>query len=114
MNQKVRLETLLAGVEADRIPEYFALFNLGVVDSLRNGLLDAEDAVRFFYHADNSLYVKDRLANRSAGELMGRGAQLADLFDALPAGEARREFLRELATMHELCLKLIEEQQSVA
>ena len=45
---------------------------------------------------------------------MSRGVQLPDLFDALPAEEAQQEYQRELAAMHSLCLKLIEDQRAAA
>ena len=35
------------------------------------------------------------------------------LFDALPREEAHREFQRELATMRELCLKLLAEKSLI-
>ena len=116
MNKKMNLEELLLGVEgaSDRALDLFAILNLGLVEALMNGLIDAEDAVRFFYNADNCLYIKKHVKDKTADRLMSRGVQLPDLFDALPAGQARREFLRELATMRELCLKLLEEHRSVA
>jgi len=36
-------------------------------------------------------------------KVMSHGVQLPDLFDALPADEAHRQFQRELATMRALC-----------
>lgn len=45
---------------------------------------------------------------------MSRGVQLTDLFDALPANEAQREFQRELTTMRLLCLSLLEEKRLAA
>jgi hypothetical protein len=41
---------------------------------------------------------------------MSRGVQLSDLFDALPATTAQREFQRELAKMQSLCLTLLEQR----
>ena len=116
MNKKVDLRELLPGDEVGpwHVPELFVFFNLGVVDALMNGLMEAEDAVRYFYHADNCLYVKKQLKNKVADRLMGHGVQLPDLFDGLPIGQARREFLRELATMRELCLRLLEERRALA
>jgi hypothetical protein len=99
MNKKINLGELLSGVEgaSGRALDLFAFLNLGLVEALMNGLLEAEDAVRFFYNADNCLYVKKSIKNKTADKLMSCGVQLPDLFDALPAGQARREFLRELA-----------------
>jgi hypothetical protein len=45
---------------------------------------------------------------------MSHGAQLADLFDVLPADEVHREFRHELSAMRALCLKLLEAQRSAA
>ncbi len=116
MTKIVTLSDLLDGPEnaQGRALDLFALFNLGLVEALMNGLLDAEDAVRFFYNADNCIYVDKYVKNRAAKEVMSRGVQLPDLFDALPVGQARRGFLRELATMRELCLRMVEEGRSVA
>jgi hypothetical protein len=116
LNEKIHLSQMLADAAGDpvRLSDMFSLFNLGLVETLRDGLLDPEDAVRFFYHSENCFYVKNNIKNKSANDLMGRGVQLSDLFDALPAAEARREFLRELATMRELCLKIVGEGRSVA
>ena len=69
----------------------FALLNLGLVEPLAGGSISA-DALRIFFHAENCLFVRQRLRDRIADEVMSHGAQLPDLFDALPAQEARREF----------------------
>lgn len=91
----------------------FALLHLGIIESLANGLMSAEDAPRLFYHADNCLFVRKRLRDKTADEIMSRGVQLPDLFEALPTNEAQREFQHELATMHALCLKLLEKKPLV-
>ncbi len=116
MNKKIDLGELSLGSEGapGRAVELLAFLNLGLIEALTNGLLDVEDAVRSFYNADNCLYVKKHIKNKVADRLMSHGVQLPDLFDALPDGQARREFLRELATMRELCLKMLEEHRSVA
>jgi len=116
MNKKMNLAELISKADSpsDRVLDLFAFLNLGLVEALMNGLLNAEDAVRFFYNADNCVYVKKYIKIKEANEVMSRGVQLPDLFDALPAGQARREFLRELSTMRELCLKLLENHRSVA
>jgi hypothetical protein len=98
---------------ADRLP-VFALLALGLVESLANGVLSASGAVRSFFTADNCLYVRKLLRDKAADEVMSRGVQLPDLFDALPAEEAQREFQRELAAMRTLCLKLLLHKRSVA
>jgi hypothetical protein len=93
--------------------ELFALLNLGIVQSLASGALSATQAVERFYHADNCLYVRKRLRNREANQIMSHGVQLPDLFDSLSPEEAQREFYHELETIRALCLKLLEKGQSL-
>ena len=88
--------------------EFFALLNLGIVQSLSSGVLNATEAIQRFYHADNCLYVRKHLRNNQANAIMSHGVQLPDLFDCLPAEEAQREFLHELEMIRSLCLKLLE------
>jgi len=92
--------------------ELFALMNLGLVQSLASGILSPAEAVECFYHAENCLYVQRSLRKREANAIMSRGIQLPDLFDFLPAEEARREFYRELEAIRALCLKLLGEKRS--
>lgn len=116
MNEKIHLKSLLS--ESDKLPEeqleLFALLNLGVLESLGNGLMSGTNAVRTFFHAENSLFVRQRLRDQDADEIMSRGVQLPDLFEILPAEEAQREFQRELAKMRSLCLTLLERNLVVA
>ncbi len=92
--------------------EHFALLNLGLVQSLASGVLSPTEAIQRFYHADNCLYVRKHLRNREANAIMSHGVQLPDLFDALSAEEAQREFFHELETMRSLCLKILERTRS--
>jgi len=92
----------------------FALLYLGAIESLVSGALRVSDAIRLLFHADNCLFVREHLPHGVADEVMSRGVQLPDLFDALPAEEAQQEYQRELAAMHSLCLKLIEDQEVAA
>ena len=92
----------------------FALLTLGLLESLAHGLLSATDALQVFFHADNCLFVRKHLRDKTAEAVMSHGVQLPDLFEALPLAEAQREFQRELATMRALCLKLLEQKQLVA
>jgi len=112
MNDKIYLKRLLS--EPDRTSgeqlDLFALLNLGFLESLSNGLISASDAVRTFFHAENSLFVRRRLRDQVAEEIMSRGVQLPDLFEVLPKEEAQREFQRELAKMRFLCLSLLEQK----
>jgi hypothetical protein len=86
---------------------YFALLNLGMVQSLASGIVSASEAIRLFYNAKNCLYVKEHLRSKKADAIMSHGVQLPDLFEALPADEASREFFRELETMRSLCMSLL-------
>jgi hypothetical protein len=116
MNKGLRLQAILKETgegPADQLA-VFALLTLGLVESLANGVLSASGAVRAFFTADNCLYVRKQLRDKAADELMGCGVQLPDLFDALPAEEAQREFQRELGAMRALCLELLQRRRSVA
>lgn len=92
--------------------ELFALVNLGLVQSLASGVLSPAEAVERFYHADNCLYVQKHLRKREANAIMSHGVQLPDLFESLPADEARREFYHELESIRVLCLKLLGDHPS--
>ena len=92
--------------------ERFALVNLGLVQSLASGVLSPAEAVERFYHADNCLYVQKHLRKREANTIMSHGVQLPDLFESLPAEEARREFYHELETIRVLCLKILGDHPS--
>jgi hypothetical protein len=92
--------------------ELFALVNLGLVQSLASGVLSPTEAVERFYHADNCVYVQRHFRKREANTIMSRGVQLPDLFEALPAEEALREFYHELETMRILWCKLLGEHRS--
>jgi len=92
----------------------FGLLNLGVIESLANGLLSAGDALQLFYHGDNCRFVRKELRDKIADRIMSHGVQLPDLFDILPVKDAHRAFQQELATMRALCLKLLEKRRLVA
>lgn len=89
----------------------FAVVALGVVDSLSAGSLTPTEAIKAFFHAKNCRFVRSKLRDKRADEIMGRGVQLADLFDAMPIEEAHREFQQELASMRALCQELLEAQR---
>lgn len=92
----------------------FALLTLGILESTAYGLLSTTDALRVFFHAENCLFVRKHLRDKTADAVMSHGVQLPDLFEALPMAEAQREFQRELAPMRAWCLKLLEQKQLVA
>src|SRR5947209_8596435 len=115
MKYPIDLNSLLSS-ETGEIPrqlESFALLSLGVVESLMNGSFNPEDSTPFFFSSANCRYVRG-LKNKPADEFMGRGVQLADLFDVMPPEEARREFERELEVMRALCVRLLKKRQLVA
>src|SRR5215831_3037027 len=110
MHHSMSLQALLAA--SNELPgqrlALFAILTLGMLESLAHGLLSATDALRVFFHAENCLFVRKHLRDKTADTVMSHGVQLPDLFEALPMAEAQREFQRELATMSALCLKLLE------
>jgi hypothetical protein len=104
----------VSGRTSDRDLALFSFINMGLIDAMMNGVMSAEGAAQIFYNADNRIYVKEKFKEKIADKIMSHGVQLPDVFDALPAGEAHREFLRELATIRNLCLKLLEDHRLVA
>jgi hypothetical protein len=89
----------------------FAVAALGIVDSLASGSITPTEAIRAFFHAKNCRFVRSKLRDKRADEVMGRGVQIADLFDAMPMEEAHREFQHELQAMKTLCHELIQAER---
>jgi hypothetical protein len=116
MQPGMQLNTLLSAAGKDKASRLaiFAFINLGLIETLANGLMSPSEVVRVFFNADNCLFVRNHLKDKSADRIMSHGVQLPDLLDALPAEEAQREFLHELGAMRSLCLKLIDRKQLVA
>ncbi len=115
MNKRVDMHALLSqATDEDQKVASFALLSLGVIESLVGGAITATRAVHLFFHADNCLFVKEQLREKAADEIMSRGVQLPDIFDALSAEQAQQEFQRELSTIRLLCLTLLEEKQLTA
>ena len=77
-------------------------------------MTSATEAVIDFYCADNCLFVRKALKDKTADRIMSHGVQLPDLFNALPIEEAQREFFHELSTIRSLCLMLLENRRQVA
>ncbi len=116
MSSMIDLSELLSGTGGDgpRRLGLFALLTLGITESLASGTLGSGDATRLFFHAQNCLYVRKRLRNEIADEIMSHGVQLQDLFEALSEQEAQKEFQRELGAIRSLCLRLLDQHQLVA
>jgi hypothetical protein len=92
----------------------FAVAALGIVDSLAAGSMTPTEAIQLFFHAKNCRFVRAKLQDQRADDVMGRGVQLADLFDALPVEEAHREFQQELAAMKALCHEVLQSLRAAA
>lgn len=94
--------------------EVFALLMLGLFDSLESGVLSPADAVAICFHADNCRFIGSTMKSVDADEVMQRGTQLADLFDALNPEDAKREFASEVAAMRNCCLAMLGHERLVA
>lgn len=104
----------LPGIGSDGQREVFALLTLGLLDSVETGVLSPADAVEIFFHIENCRFVEASVQSADASEVMGRGAQLPDLFDALGPEEARRECGAEVAAMRTRCLAMLGHERLVA
>src|SRR3954468_13949821 len=82
MKQIFDLATITSGQQQPLA--LFAVTSLGIVDSLAAGSLTPTQAIHAFFHGKNIQYAKKKLNDQRANEIMGRGVQLADLFDAMP------------------------------
>lgn len=94
--------------------EVFALIVLGLLDSLESGVLNCSEVVPLFFHAANCRFVESHLQCVDAIEVMGRGSQLPDLYDALDSTEADRELALEIAAMRSRCLAMLADGRLVA
>jgi hypothetical protein len=115
MNHRVDIQALLSQArdDNDKVAS-FALLSLGVVESLVAGAMTASGAAEVFFNADNCLYVRRQIRHRVADEIMSRGVQLPDIFDAVPLEDAQREFQREIAALRALCLALLDDKRMAA
>jgi hypothetical protein len=113
VEHRIDLESLFGttALSNRQLVEAFAVLNLGLVESFRSGVMRPTDGVARFYYAANCLYVRRKLKNTVCDDIMGRGVQLPDLFDALPPTAARRQFGVQLDAMSRLCLKLLRGMQ---
>jgi hypothetical protein len=108
MMNAMQLEPVLKPQSPAARRSTFALLALGVAESISSGLLSTTGAVRTFFTASNCLFVRQSLRSRLADEIMSRGVQLPDLFDALSADEAARELREELRAIQDLCRALLQ------
>ena len=108
------LQTVLKAPAQSTRRATFALLVLGVVESISSGVLSATDAAATFFTAQNCLFVRHALKNRVADEIMSRGVQLPDLFDALSPDEAARELRQELRAIQESCRALLQKKSLAA
>lgn len=115
MRNRINLESLLSQAgDKDQQITSFALLCLGIIESLSSGLIGVKDSPTLFFHSENCLFVRKTLKEKIADQIMSHGVQLPDLFDSLPPLEAQREFQRELAKLHALCLRLHEGKRVAA
>jgi hypothetical protein len=112
MKQVFDLAKITAGQEEPLA--LFAVTALGIVESLVAGSLTPTRAIEAFFHGKNVRFVKSKLDDKRAVQIMGRGVQLADLFDAMPMEEAHREYQHELQAMKTLCNELLEAEKAAA
>ncbi|MEI6239056.1 MAG: hypothetical protein WCR51_01570 [Planctomycetia bacterium] len=112
----IYLERLLRtdGSMPEERQDVFALLMLGLFDSLESGVLSPADAVAICFHAENCRFVGGTLKSVDADEVMERGTQLADLFDALTPEEAKQECAAEVAAMRTCCLAMLGHGRLVA
>jgi hypothetical protein len=112
MKQVFDLTTITAG--QDQPLALFAVTSLGIIESLVAGSMTPTQATQAFFHGKNVRFVKSKLRDDRANEIMGRGVQLADLFDAMPVEEAHREFQHELQAIKVLCNEVLEAERAAA
>jgi hypothetical protein len=67
-----------------------------------------------FFTAQNCLFVRHGLKDKTADRIMSRGVQLPDLFDALSADEAARQLREELRAIQDLCRSLLHRKSLAA
>ncbi len=114
MMRDMQLEAVLKAQPSVTRRAMFALLALGVAESISSGLLSASDAVQTFFTAENCLVVRQSLRSRLADEVMSRGVQLPDLFDALSPDEAARQLREELRAIQDLCRALLQRKSLAA
>ncbi len=115
MKRQIDLAQLLGHTEdPDRKLVSFAFLALGVAESLAAGALSATEAVKDFFNGDNCFFVDQTLNDEAANEIMSRGVQLADLFDALPYAAAQQELHSEITAIRAQCLALLKTERLAA
>ena len=116
MNKTIRLQNVFAetGDQREQQVALFAFLCLGLLDALASGTVSASEAVHLFFNAENCLFVHRHLDEKTADSVMSHGVQLPDLFQALPAESALREFQHELSIMRSLCTRMLEPMRMAA
>jgi hypothetical protein len=104
---RLDLEHLLNGLAKPQKLAVFAGLNLAMLSSIDSKGAAIANVMAGFYHAANCLHVKRSIKDKDANELMSRGVQLADLFDALPRRQAGAELKHEMNAMRAICYKLL-------
>jgi hypothetical protein len=104
---RLDLEQLLNGLGKSQKLAVFAGLNLAMLSSIDSKGAALADVTAGFYHAANCLYIRRAVKDKAANELMSRGIQLADLFEALPRRQAEAELKHELSAMRAICYKLL-------
>lgn len=109
MSQDHKFRIFLSEIDGEPAQKmrFLALLNLGIVQSLANGVVSAAEAVQLFYNAENALYVQKHFRNKAANAIKSHGVQLPDLFECLSAEEASREFFHELEAIRSYCMNLL-------
>lgn len=110
------LESLLPSGKDDmsRQAEVFALLALGVLDAFEGGALSPDSARKRFFNGANCPYTHRALNRPDVEEVMSRGAELPDLFDALSLDDATHEAQEEIAAMRAACLRILTAERLVA
>ena len=116
MNHRIDLRALLANDEGkfESRLALFAWLNLGIVESLTKGILAPAEAVRIFFNAENCEFVREELAEENADEIMSRGVQLPDIFEAVAPDNANQEFQNELTIIRSLSLGILQHERVAA
>jgi hypothetical protein len=81
MHPTLSLKALLAASAATSTQQLVlvARLTLSMLESLANGVLSATDAIRVCFHAENGLFIRKQLRDRTADAIMSHGVVLYDI-----------------------------------